>query len=67
MGNMRNFISKYEEKRSLRRRRCRQEVIINKVLKKYGLNLWTGSKWLRKRSSGIFCERGNEPSGSIKI
>jgi hypothetical protein len=42
-------------------------IILICILEKYDEVAWTGFIWLRTGTSGgLFCEHGNDPSGSIK-
>jgi hypothetical protein len=36
------------------------------MLERYDEMVWIGLIWLRIGHSGVLCENGNEPSGSIK-
>jgi len=41
-------------------------IMLELMLGKYSGKVWTGCMWLRIGFSAGCCERGNEPSGSIK-
>ena len=41
-------------------------IILRRIFRKWDVGVWTGSSWLRIGTGGGHCERGNEPSGSIK-
>ena len=42
------------------------KIILRWIFMKWDAGAWTGSSWLRIGTGGGTCERGNEPSGSIK-
>ena len=60
------LVEKPEGKRPLGRPRCRWEDNIKMDLQVVGCGVWTGSSWLRIGTVTGTCERGNEPSVSIK-
>jgi len=41
-------------------------IILKGIFKKWDVEAWTGSIWLRQGEVAGICECGNEPSGSIK-
>jgi len=41
-------------------------IILRWIFRKWDVEVWTGSSWLRIGTGGGHCECGNEPSGSIK-
>ena len=41
-------------------------MIIRWIFRKWDVEVWIGSRWLRIGTGGNTCERGNEPLGSIK-
>jgi hypothetical protein len=43
-----------------------RRIILELILEKEGMKVWTGFIWLRIGISGYCCVHGNEPSGSIK-
>jgi hypothetical protein len=56
MGKMRNVytvpVGKPEGKRPLQRPKHRQGIILQQILKKWDVRVWTGFSWLRMESSG---------------
>jgi hypothetical protein len=58
-------VGKPEGKRPLGRPRNECEMILKWILEKYEEVVWTGFIGHRIESSGVSCEYGNEPSGSI--
>jgi hypothetical protein len=59
-------VGKTEGRRPLGRPRRRWEDNIKVDLQEVGWGAWTSLIWLRIRTDGGLCKRGNEPSGSIK-
>jgi hypothetical protein len=43
-----------------------ERIILRWIFKKWDVEAWTGSIWLRQREVVGSCECGNEPSDSIK-
>jgi hypothetical protein len=60
-------LSIYFGKKTLGRPRRRWEDNIKMDLRELGWKAWTGLIWLRMGQDARFCERGNEPSVSIKF
>jgi hypothetical protein len=65
-GVYRVLVGRPKGKRPLGRPRHRWEENIKLDLRETGINGQTGFSWLRIRSSGGFCEHGDEPSVSIR-
>ena len=41
-------------------------IILRWIFRNEYVEVWTGSSWFRIRTGGGTCDRGNEPSGSVK-
>jgi len=65
-GVYRVLLGKPEGKRQLGKTRHRWEDEIKMDLQEVGLEVWTGSSWLRIGTGGGPFDYGIEPSGSIK-
>jgi hypothetical protein len=63
-GAYRVLVGKPERKKTLEDRGVDERKILKKILEKWD-GAWTGSIWLTGTGGGS-CERGDEPSGSIK-
>jgi len=61
-GVYRVLVGKPEGKRPLGRPGADGRIILRWIFRKWDVEVWTGSSWLRRGT----CECGNEPSGSIK-
>jgi hypothetical protein len=48
------------------RPRCRWDAKLRWIFRKGGVGVWIGSSWLRIGQVAGTCERGNDPSDSIK-
>jgi hypothetical protein len=42
------------------------KIIYNSILKKHGVNMWTGFIWLGYGPVAVSCKRDNEPWSSVK-